>query len=569
MRGRLCTSLAALAFVLGLSGCGDDEASTPPPVATPSPTPAPTPAPTPSALTPANGEAAAYTDTRLSIAFDAPPVLGTTGSIRVYRADGLLVDTIRLDGSPVDVGNETQTVFARPNTEVDRIGANVPGLTQYRHVYYRPVTVAGNVATVRLHDNVLEPLTGYYVQVDAGVLTGSVRGAAFAGVSGTGWAFRTKAMPTADQVTVDDDGSADFRTVQGALDYVMGMGCTTCARAAADKRVTVRRGTYDGLLFLRNVNRLTIVGEDRAGSVVRATNFDAFNPGTGGSRADAAATLSTIGSRQPGATRRALGGGRAVMLVENADELRLENLTLRNAHVKEAGINNQAEALYFNSASLTGARLTARSVDFLSTQDTVQAKGWVWIYDSLIAGDVDFVWGSPFAFLIEASELRTVADTVSPQSGGYIFQSRAAKGYPGFVVLNSRLTAEAGVPAGATWLARSGGQGPAQGYCTAPAVVGGPFTNPQLFCDNVAFLSTRMGAHVSPLGWFDNPLPNLAPTAAEGWREQGSLDAEGRPLSLAARRTGIASATADLGGLSTRAQVFARWNDGAGWTPTP
>jgi len=547
-------------LVLALAGCGDGDAEAPVAVV-------PTPAVT---VSPASGDTAAYTDTALSIIFDAPPVLGTTGTIRVYRSDGVLADRIDVGTTVVDAGGETQTVIARANTEVDRIGGGVAGLTQYRYVYYRPVTISGNTATVRLHNNVLAPGTSYYVEVDNGVFTGDLGGAPFAGLAGsTGWTFRTRPAPTGDQVVVDDDGAADFRTVQGALNYFMGVGCTTCARAAADKRITVRRGTYDGLLFLRNVNRLTIAGEDRAATVVRAENYDSFNPGTGGSRDLPNTTLSTIGSREPGATRRALGGGRAVMLVEGSDLLTLTNFTLQNTRVKAAGLNNQAEALYFNVSNLAGARFVGRSMNFLSAQDTLQFKGWAWIHDSLVAGDVDYLWGSPFAVLIEDSELRTVADPVSPASGGYIFQARAAKGYPGFVVLNSRLTADAGVPAGSTWLARSGGQGPAQGYCLTPAVVGGPFTNPQLFCDNVAFVNTRMGPHVNPLGWFDNPLPNLVPTATEGWREAGTLDTNGGPLSLAGRRTGIASSSADLSSVSTRARVFAQWNNGAGWLPAP
>lgn len=545
---------------LALAACGEDGGDTPVAVV-------PTPAVT---VSPASGETAAYTDTALSITFDARPVLGASGTIRVYRSDGVLADRIDVSGAPVTAGGETQTAIPRANTEVDRIGGGVAGLTQYRYVYYRPVTVSGNTATMRLHNNVLAPGTSYYVEIDNGVFAGNLGGAPFAGLAGsTGWTFRTRAAPTGDQVTVDDDGTADFRTVQGALNYFMATGCTTCARADADKRIAVRRGTYDGLLFLRNVNRLTIAGEDRNGTVVRAENYDSFNPGTGGSRDTPNATLSTIGSREPGATRRALGGGRAVMLVEGSDLLTLTNFTLQNTRVKEAGLNNQAEALYFNVSSLAGSRFVGRSMNFLSAQDTLQFKGWAWIYDSLVAGDVDFLWGSPFAVLLENSELRTVADPVSPASGGYIFQARAAKGYPGFVVLNSRLTADAGVPAGSTWLARSGGQGPAQGYCLAPAVVGGPFTNPQLYCDNVAFVNTRMGPHVNPLGWFDNPLPNLVPTATEGWRESGTLDANGQPLSLAGRRTDIASGTIDLSAVSTRARVFAQWNNGAGWVPAP
>lgn len=569
-------AIAAFCMAVSLSACSSDPAgtvATPAPTPTPSPTPTPTPIPTPtaSAYAPARGATAAYKDTRLQISFDAPPTIGTAGTVRVYKADGTLVDTIDISGAPVTAGGETQTRYAAANTEVDQIGNNVANLTQYRFVYYRPVTVAGNVATIRLHDNVLDWSTAYYVTISDGVLRGTVGGTAFAGVSGTtGWTFTTKAAPASQTaVTVDDDGTAaDFRTVQGALDWQMANGCTSCANTSSDKSITIRAGTYDEQLFLRNVNNLTIRGDSRQGSIVRYDNWEAFNPSTGGSRAAANTTLSAIGGNVALGTRRSLGGGRSVFLIEGGDNLRLTNFTLRNTHVKDAETNSQAETMYFNSAALTGARLAATDMDFISTQDTVQVKGWVWFYNSLIAGDVDFVWGSPYAMLIENSELRTVADTSAPTSGGYIFQSRAAKGYPGFVVLNSSLTSAAGVPTGATYLARSAGLYQAAGYCTTP-LASGSLANANIYCDNIAYINTRMGDHIASVGWYTQPLPNLAPTATEGWRESGSTRLDGSPLDLSSRDRVNASTTIDLSGLASRATVFRQWNGGAGWAPMP
>lgn len=521
----------------------------------------------PGDLVPANGAPAAHQDTRLQLRFDAPPEIGTAGQIRVYRGDGALVDTIDIGGAAVYAGGETQARYAPANTEIDRIGNRVPHLRQWRFVHYRPITVQGRIATIQLHDNVLDWGTGYTVTIDDGVLRGRRGGAEFRGIAGGGWRFTTRAAPASPiAVTVDDDGPADFRTVQGALNWQMTQGCTTCPHAAADKSILIRRGTYSGMLFLRDVNRLTIRGESRGGTVVRAENWDAFNPGTGASRPQPGTALSPIGRDPALGTRRVLGGGRSVLLVEDSDALRLTRFTLQNGHVKEAGAASQAEALYFNASTRDGSRLAATAMNFLSTQDTVQVKGWVWIYDSLIAGDVDFVWGSPYAMLIEASEIRTIADTVQPELGGYVFQSRAVRGYPGFVVLRSRLTAGPGVPKGATYLARSAGRARAAGFCTA-APTGWPLVDANLFCDAIAYIDTRMGAHIAPAGWFVTPPPNLAPGAHEGWREWGSRAADGSPLSL--ERRDPQGGTADLSALATRGGVFRQWNDGAGWTPQP
>ncbi|WP_443750616.1 hypothetical protein [Asticcacaulis solisilvae] len=518
---------------------------------------------------PAKNDTAAYNDTRLQITFDAPPTLGTTGLIKVYKSDGTLVDTIDVSATVVNAGGETQTTFARTNTEIDKIGNNVPGLTQWRFTYYRPVTITGNKAVIKLHDNVLDFATSYYVTMDNGVLNGTVGGTAFTGFSAaTDWTFTTKKAPTNVNVIVDDDGPADFRSVQGALNWEMWNGCTTCGYANTAKTITIKNGTYDEQLFLRNVSNLSLVGESRDGVIVQTNNFEAFNSGTGGSKTAAATTLTNIGGNAALGNRRALGGGRPVLLIEGGDMVTLTNFTLKNTHVKDANTNGQAETIYFNSATLTGSRLVATNMNFLSTQDTIQVKGWVWIYNSLISGDVDFIWGSPFAVALENDELHTVVDTSAPTSGGFVFQARSAKGFPGFVVLNSSLTADAAVPAGSTYLARSSGVTQAGGYCTTP-FTSGSLANGNIYCDNVAYINTKMGTHVATAGWWNNPLPNLTATATEGWRESGSMNAAGAALSMSGRNTAISSSTADLSGLNSRAKIFASWNNNAGWTPAP
>jgi len=562
MKVRIGLSLTAMLVLTG--GCGEDGGSTP--------TPAPSATAALLAVLPATGDTAAFKDTLLRLTFDAAPVITGSGAIRVYRSDGTLVDTIDTSANIVTAGGETQSALGAANTEIDKIGNGVPSLTQYRYTYYRPVSVAGNVATIKLHDGVLAYDSAYYVQVDQSVFNGPFGGAgSFPGIGGsTAWTFRTKSAPTSTtNIIVDDDGPADFRSLQGALDYVMATGCLSCPSAASPKTITLKNGTYDEQLFLRNVSNLTMLGESRAGTIVRNSNWEAFNPGTGGSRATPNTTFSNIGGAATLGTRLSLGGGRAVLLVEGGDLLKLSNFTFANTHVKDATQNSQAEVIYYNSATLTGSRFIATDMNFLGTQDTLQMKGWVWIYNSLIAGDVDFLWGYPFAEVIENSELRTVFDPTTPGSGGYLFQSRAAKGYPGFVVLGGSLTAASGVPDGSAYLARSGGSTQAQGFCTTMLALGGSAGNATQYCDSVAYIGVKMGAHIAPAGWFINPVPNLLPTAREGWRESGSLTPGGATLPLTGRETRYASSTADLSSLNTRTKVFAQWNGNAGWNPQP
>jgi pectin methylesterase-like acyl-CoA thioesterase len=559
-------ALAASAVLLAACGSSSDN-----PPAT-SPVVASTPM---NAYLPAQNEPAAYIDTRLQITFDAPPSIGTSGTIKIFRAsDNSLVDTIDVSSAIVTDGAESQTVIPYTNTEIDQIGKNIAGLSQWRYVYYQPLTVKGNVATIKLHDGVLAYNTDYYVLINPGVLAGKVNGAGLSAITGTkGWAFHTKNAPASSTaVTVDDDGPADFRSVQGALDWIMANGCVSCARAADEKSITIRNGDYTELLFLRNVNKLTITGESRAGVVVHYDNFESNNPGTGGSKTAVQATLTA----EQGLTRRALGGGRAVLLVENADLLKLSNFTLKNTHVKQTIFNNQAETIYFNSATLDGSRFIATYMNFISAQDTVQTKGWAWYYQSYIAGDVDFMWGSPFAALFEESELHTVFDptmpAAGPYSGGYLFQARAAFGYPGFVVLNSTLTADANVPAGSAYLGRSGGLTVANGYCNT-RFAGGSFGNANLGCDNIAYIGNKIGPHIASVGWFtqpaNSPVPDpVVPDAGAGWRESGSMNLDGSPANLGGRSS-YSGTSLNLGDTSTRNAVFAGWNNGAGWQPAP
>lgn len=562
-------AMCASATLLAACGSSNDNQPAAPAVTTPANTAAV------ATFLPAKNEPSAYIDTRLQITFDAPPRSGLLGTIKVYKAsDNSVVDTIDVSNAIVTAGGETQTVIPYNNTEIDQLGKGVANLTQWRYVYYQPITINGNVATIKLHDGALAYNTDYYVTMDPGVLSGSVNGTVLSAITGAkSWAFHTKAAPTsATSVVVDDDGPADFRSVQGAINWIMASGCVSCTNATAPKTITVKNGDYNEMLFIRNVNNLTITGESRAGVVVHYDNYESYNPSTGGSKTAAQTTPAT----ELGATRRSLGGGRAVLLVENADLLKLTNFTLKNTHVKQTIYNNQAETIYFNSATINGSRFVASYMNFISAQDTIQTKGWAWYYQSYIAGDVDFIWGSPFAALFEESELHTVFDptgaAAGPYSGGYLFQARAAYGYPGFVVLNSTLTADANVPAGSAYLGRSGGLTVANSYCSIQFTTGS-FGNINLGCDNIAYLGNKIGPHIASVGWFthpaNSPVPDPSvPDAATGWRETGSMNLDGTPANVTGR-SGYARTGADLSGVSTRNKVFAGWNSGAGWVPTP
>ncbi len=477
------------------------------------------------ASSPAAQGAAVNVDTVLKLSFDKPPTLGANGSIRIFRkSDDALVDVIRTAD------------------EADALG--YPGQALVRRVNTTPVRIEGNTAIVVPHSGKLAYGVEYYVAISDGVFTNTTLGGLpFVGIGKLGgWSFTTKAAaPTAGTITVDDDGDADFRTVQGALNHAMQHAAKT-----APVTIEVKNGTYDELLYLNGKDNVTIHGESRDGVVIRYTNNETLNSGTGSSQ-------SALVAGSP-------AGGRAVMLVEASDMLVLDNLSIRNTTIRSASISGQAETVYFNSDT----RMIAKNASFYSEQDTLNLKGWSWFFNTLVAGNVDFIWGSSHAALFENSEIRSVGDSANASSGGYVLQARVPVASDiGYVFLNSSLTHGAGpgpnhgdVPAGSSYLARSPG-----GAAT---------------WDNIAFINCKMDAHIATAGWAGlgvngQPAPNpTVPNADTGWREYGSTTLNGTPIDLRARVGGYALSDADVANrFATRARVFAAYGNGAGWNPQP
>lgn len=462
------------------------------------------------AVVPAAGEANSYEDQTLKLTFDSAPTLGSAGSVRIFNASNdALVDTIKL------------------SAESDTIGTG----TNVRTLNTKPIRISGNTVSITPHTNKLVAGTTYYVAVSDTLFTGAtLNGAAFAGIGkSANWSFTVRAAAPAaglTNLTVDDNGTtADFRSVQGALNYVMkNVALDTAAT------ITVKDGVYEEPLYLGAKNNLTIVGESRTGTVIQYPNNELLNSGS---------------------------AARGVFLVADADLLTLENLTLKNTTLIGAG--GQAEAIYFNSPS---GRLIAKNANFISEQDTLLLKGYTWFYQTLVAGNVDFIWGYSKASLFEQSEIRSLGRSSSNANGGYVLQARVEKATDkGFVFLNSSFTSGAGptgdLPVNGThYLARSPG-----------------VTNPLTY-DNIVLINTKMDAHINPIGWAGlgintQPLATVA-TATTGWREYASMDINGAALDVSKRQFGFQLSLADIQStFCSRAQIFAGFNNNAGWNPLP
>lgn len=423
-------------------------------------------------------------DAPLTLKLSAAPVLGSAGSICVYLESGTLVDKIDLadltrvqireDGAMVP--KEKVTADTPFHTFLDVI----PSGSRCRIVPYTPLRLRADALEIKLHTRVLDFGKTYYVTVDAGVVKDH------AGVKAKEWVFKVKDKPASAELKVRPDGSGDFCTVQGALSYAATLGKSTAVT------LDIGAGIYEEMLFLRDKDNVTLKGASRGGAVIAYPNAEGYCGGTGAS----------TGNRPSAGAKIATAGGRCLFLAENCDALTLQSLTLRNTFDNPKG---QAETIYFNSGS-NAHKLTVEDCALWSWQDTFLCKGVVWVHNSLIAGHCDFIWGYPAACLFEDCEIRA-------RDAGYIVQARIQKASDkGFVFLNCRLTAESGVKDGSMYLARSGGASD--------------------YFDNVTFVGCTFSPAIAAAGWYTNPAPNPSvPTAQSGWKEYGSVNASGAPVS--------------------------------------
>ncbi len=332
-------------------------------------------------LDPANNSIGICTDKPLSITFNQTPQVGTSGRIRVYESNGTLVDTIDMSVSP-----QTKTIG---------------GVSAFR---YYPIIVEGNTAHIYLHNQLAYNKT-YYVTIEPGVLTDAAN-APFVGFSDPNtFRFTTKSSaPTAgtNVLTVNADGTGDFCTIQGAIDFVP-------ANNSQRVVINVKNGTYTEIIYIpSNKPLITVKGETRAGTIQQYANNNNLNG--------------------------AISGNYRTSFGVDAADFNIENITLHNT-TPQGG--SQAEALRTN-----GLRAVINSVNLLSFQDTLLTQKSAFVNNSYIEGDVDFMWGNGATYF-KNTELKMLRENL-----GYYTQIRNNSTTPGNVYVNCRLTKAAGVTNG-------------------------------------------------------------------------------------------------------------------------
>jgi pectin methylesterase-like acyl-CoA thioesterase len=423
---------------------------------------------------PARDATGVCTDAPLRLFFDTPPALGTSGWVKVFDAANPTtpVDSFDLAGTPT----------------VQKIGG--------RNYLYKPIVISGNEAYFYLR-KVLQPGGTYYVTIDPGVFTGGAGGPPIgAAADATTWRFTIRsAAPAAgaSRVVVAADGAGDFCTVQGAVDYVP-------AANTAPVTIQVAPGTYREIVAIQTKHAITLRGQDRNASVISYPNNAALQilPGT----------TTSMGTKW-----------RAMVGVDTSDDFVLENITLWNPS-PQLSSNGQSEALRVEG----GLRTIVRNATIRGLQDTLLMSGQIYVANSIIEGNVDFVWGNGTVYF-DSSEIKVVARK------GYTVQARNGASAAGYVFVGCNLTADDGIMGHV--LART------DKNTTSPASM-------------VAYIGCTMGPHIDPAGWlidgYQRPAADAgasdggAPDGGVHWNlanlrfwEHHSVDPAGTPIDVSRR----------------------------------
>jgi pectinesterase len=212
----------------------------------------------------------------------------------------------------------------------------------------------------------------------------------------------SKSQEVKYSMTVAQDGSGDFTTIQAAID---------ATKAFPDKRITifVKNGVYHEKVRVPSWNNLlSIIGEDREKTIIsRGDYFDQIGRGRN-------STFFTY-----------------TFLVE-ADDFYAENLTIENI----AGQVGQAVALH-----VEGNRCAFVNCRILGNQDTlyVSGEGCRQLFrNSYIEGTTDFIFGSATAVFDNCK--------VMSKSDSYITAASTPQGAEfGFVFRNCKIESISGV----------------------------------------------------------------------------------------------------------------------------
>lgn len=334
---------------------------------------------------PANNSNDVCIDSELILSFDERPLLNENGLIRVFDFEtDKMIDCIDLSlpsgpnkpkNNPLsdyikkpyeykdEVITNKNTVAGTPSADYVQDNENfqltiIGGFPDGFHFY--PAYVKGNSVYIQLHHNLLEYDHKYYVLIDCDIVKD------FKGFSKKDdWTFTTKReIPVAKRnLTVSKNGNGDFRTIQGALDFI-----PTHTDKSSHYTIFVGNGDYRELVYFRNKDYVTIIGESMDGVVIHYSNNEVFNP-----HPDLIKTNEKAGT---------FPSRRAAFAIDNCTHIVLKNLTVKN------DAQGQAEGLLVN-----GNNNYFKNVHIIGSGDALQTNGSAYYDNCIIDGHGDTILG--------------------------------------------------------------------------------------------------------------------------------------------------------------------------------
>lgn len=275
------------------------------------------------------------------------------------------------------------------------------------------------------------------------------------------------------ELTVAQDGSGDFKTIQEAINKV---------RDHAEFRVviTIKSGVYNEKVVIPSFKRnVTLKGENREKTIISYNDFSG-KPFRG---------IDVTGDSK-------FSTYTSYTLFVQGNDCSLENLTIENT----AGKVGQAVALHTE-----GDRIAIKNCSILGNQDTLYlAKGGTRNYfeNCFINGTTDFIFGAATAYFYNC--------TIESLSNSYVTAASTTKEEEyGFVFVNCKLIAKDSsvdkVYLGRPWR---------------------PYAK-------TVFINTEMGSHILPEGWNawkgDKNFPDKEKTVF--YAEYGSKGAGAKDIS--------------------------------------
>ena len=303
-------------------------------------------------------------------------------------------------------------------------------------------------------------------------------------------AYLSDAKPHKPDFVVATNGSGTHTSLQAAVDAV--------AQPDGSRRryvIGLAPGIYRGQVCIQGKAPLLLVGLGASPGDVRIV--------AGRYAGEAKSAGADSGNPcQPNTAALTVGTASSATLAIFSNDVQLHQLTVENdaMNAVRKGVDYRTGASEAGGAQAValmtqGDKIQLNAVHLLGHQDTLYVRASpqktgdrVYVHQSLIAGDVDFIFGAGTLVVDDSTIVSRAGRRAGNESGYVLAPSTASTTALGLLVINSRLIGEPGLPDGSIALGRAWDQGVPKGAWkkeTSP--------NGQALVRN-----SLLGAHIGP-----------------------------------------------------------------------